>query len=277
MQADLLFLKQDMDFVCQGLTQAAKKKTTRPARSTRGQSLPKAAGERDTPGMFPARSHGRHVRSDDINALEGVVAQTNQRVSEMGAQLEALKNAGIQRDLAIVQAASTTFVRWGRSTCPNSTQLVYTGGVGGAYWDQTGSSNSVLCLPNNPVHGHSFARPSEYVSELYGAEWNTHAYNQDPVCSVCLTQGRSASVMIPATTVCPGGWALDYNGYLMGSYPIDPVGHDFVCMDTAMEHRPGSEGSDHGLRLFYTYTHCGRLPCPPYTDNTLVACVVCSK
>ena len=42
---------------------------------------------------------------------------------------------------------------------------------------------------------------------------------------------------MPATTACPGGWTLEYRGYQMGSYPSDPAGHDWVCMDSAMETR----------------------------------------
>ena len=226
-----------------------------------------------------AKTHDRNIRSDDPSPLEGVVAQLELRVSQTGAELQALKNADVQHEQAIVQAASTTFVRWGRSVCPNSTQLVYTGVVGGGEWSTPGSSGTVLCLPLNPVAGNLATEPA-LKSELFGAEFHTDPdshQDKDPVCSVCLTQGRSSSILVPATTAFPSGWTLDYSGFLMGSYPKDPAGHDWVCVDSAMEPRLDSERDEDGLKLFYTYTRCGSLPCPPYHNDHLVTCAVCSK
>ena len=226
-----------------------------------------------------AKTHDRNIRTDDPSPLEGVVAQLELRVSQTGAELQALKNADVQHEQAIVQAASTTFVRWGRSVCPNSTQLVYTGVVGGGEWSTPGSSGTVLCLPLNPVAGNLAIGPA-LKSELLGAEFHTDPdshHDKDPVCSVCLTQGRSSSVLVPATTACPSGWTLDYSGFLMGSYPKDPAGHDWVCVDSAMEPRLDSDRDEDGLKLFYTYTRCGSLPCPPYHNDHLVNCAVCSK
>ena len=228
--------------------------------------------------LFSRKSARLQVRSDDANALEGVVAQLDQRVSQVGAEVQALKNTDAQHEQAIVEAGSTTFVRWGRSVCPNSTQLVYSGVVGGGYYSNPGSSTTVLCLPLNPVTTIQAQRPP-LIALLFGAEYHTdndEHYNQDAVCSVCRTP-RSSTLLLPTTTVCPDGWTKEYSGYLMGSYPTDGAGHDFVCMDSAMEHRVAGERDENGLKFFYTYTKCGSLPCPPYTNDQLVNCAVCSK
>ena len=117
------------------------------------QSLQQAARTRSTPleKDTDSESYHLHSRSDDTDyyhILERALVQANQRVSEMEAEVQALKKADVNREQAIVQAASTTFIRWGRSVCPNSTRLVYTGVVGGGGWSQIGSSTTV---PRSPL------------------------------------------------------------------------------------------------------------------------------
>ena len=45
--------------------------------------------------------------------------------------------------------AGHTYVRWGRTTCPeiSQTSLIYTGRVGGSWYGQGGGSAEYLCLP----------------------------------------------------------------------------------------------------------------------------------
>ena len=208
--------------------------------------------------------------------LEPEVNQMSQTLSEVTAEVQSMKNANSQQDQAIQQAGTSTFVRWGRSVCPSSTELVYSGVAGGAWYDDGGSTTTAFCLPLNPVLA-SHYKPSEY-DWMCGAEYQTdhHSYQRDPVCSVCRTP-RPTTIMVPATKVCEDGWTLEYSGYLMGSNPKDPASHEAVCMDTAFENRPGSGANQNGLLFYFMFTYCGSLPCPPYQGNKLVTCAVCSK
>ena len=229
------------------------------------------------------------ARADDVDALEPVVAGLSQRLGEVGAevaalqssvsgQVAALKAANADQDLAIRAAATSTYVRWGRSVCPGAAQLAYAGVAGGGDSGRSGSPPTVLCLPLDPVPP-SPAHPG-HSGELWGAEYQTESGQQhtdkDPVCAVCRAP-RPTVLTVPATTRCPAGWTAEYSGYLMGSYPGHSGNKDFVCMDSAFEGRLGSEADEGGLLLYYTKTHCGSLPCPPYEDGTIVSCVVCSK
>ena len=192
-------------------------------------------------------------------------------------QVQILENSNAAQDQAIREAATSLFVRWGRSVCPGSAQLVYSGLVGGGLFSKKGSAPDVLCLPKNPVL-EDMDMPYLY-SEVYGAEYQTTSAgsdNRDPVCAVCRTP-HPTTVMVPATNVCESGWTLEYSGYLMGGSPNHPSGHSFVCVDSAFESRPNSDSNDDGLLLFFTFTKCGSLPCPRYRDRKAVTCVVCSK
>ena len=210
------------------------------------------------------------------NILEPEVNQMSQRLSEVAAEVQSLKNANSQQDQAIQQAGTSTFVRWGRSVCPSSTELVYTGVAGGAWYDDGGSTTTAFCLPMNPVLA-SQHKPSEY-DWMCGAEYQTNNrhHQKDPVCAVCRTP-RPTTIMVPATNVSEDGWTLEYSGYLMGSNPKDPASHEAVCMDTAFENIPGSGANQNGLLFYFMFTYCGSLPCPPYQGNQLVTCAVCSK
>ena len=226
------------------------------------------------------RRRAPQIRADDINSLEPVVTQLSQRLNEVGAEVEALRTVTTQQDERIQEAATSTFVRWGRSTCPSSAELIYTGAAGGTDYRGSGSSTTVLCLPLDPVFD-SLTKPYVYA-ELWGAEYQTHEANpthsdKDPVCAVCRTP-RPTTIMIPATNRCHDGWTLEYSGYLMGSYPSHASGHEFVCMDADLEDRVGSEQSQEGALMYYTFTRCSgsSLPCPPYVQDKAVTCAVCS-
>ena len=200
----------------------------------------------------------------------------NQRLGEVVAEVQALKNANSQQDQAIQQASTSTFVRWGRSSCPGSAELVYSGIAGGGWYDSSGSTTTAFCLPLNPSLATQSSKPGEYDS-MYGAEYQTehHHYQTDPVCAVCRTH-RPTTIMMPATNVCESGWTLEYSGYVMGSHP-GYAGHEAVCMDSSFESRAGSSHNDNGFLFFLMYTSCGSLPCPPYEADKLVICAMCSK
>ena len=211
------------------------------------------------------------------NTLEPEVNQMSQNLSDVTAEVQSLKNLNSQQDQAIQQAGTSTFVRWGRSVCPSSTELVYSGVAGGAWYDDSGSTTTAFCLPLNPVLGTEVNMPSQY-DWMCGAEYQTehHHFRMDTLCAVCRTP-RPTTIMVPATNVCEDGWTLEYSGYVMGSTPDNPASHEAVCMDSAFESRPGTSANDDGFLFFLMFTYCGSLPCPPYQSNKVVTCAVCSK
>ena len=122
------------------------------------------------------------------------------------------------------RSGGVTYVRWGRTTCPDTegTQVVYTGRAAGSHHTHTGGTNDYLCLPEDPEY-RQFETGIQGRSPIYGAEYQAQgneplgAFHQHNVpCVVCCTS-RVSVLMIPARVSCPTVWTLEYSGYLMAS------------------------------------------------------------
>ena len=217
-----------------------------------------------------------HKIETEIQTVNNKMASYVQVLSDKNAvEVQTMQRIVLDQDLAIQHAASSTFVRWGNSSCPSSAGVVYSGVAGGGLLSRQGSPPTVLCLPRNPTLA-DLPVPLQY-SELHGAEYEVDQHeDQDVVCAVCRTP-RPTTIMVPATDVCEDGWTLEYSGYLMGGSPNHASGHDYVCVDSSLEGRASSGSDDDGLLMLYVFTRCGSLPCPDYRDGKAVTCVVCSK
>lgn len=221
----------------------------------------------------PAAKHA--TRSDDASPLEATVSQLSQQVVNMAADIQSTHNKNTQQDAAIRQASGSTFVRWGRSYCPSTAELVYSGYLGGGDTARvSGSPSNRLCLVQNPV---LLSSPGNRVAHVYGGEYEDDPHdNQDPVCAVCRSP-LVTTIVIPGTNVCPQGWTSQFTGQVMGSPDDHPSGADYVCVDSDMESRPGSAEGNPASELWPTSTVCGSLPCPPYVSGRVLTCAVCSK
>ena len=169
---------------------------------------------------------------------------------------------------------------------------IFAAGVaGGTYYDRTGGGSNYLCLPRDPEWGTKpsslFQNPS--ASLLYGAEYqvynsryfsaeNAHSlHNNDVPCAVCLSTGRSTTLMVPAKVSCPDGWRKEYAGYLMAERDVHPSSKAYVCMDNAPEVVEGGAADLNGALFYHVEAKCGSLPCPNYRNGWDITCVVCSK
>ena len=229
----------------------------------------------------PASEDGLHLldvslRSDDTLPLEAVVSQMTQQLTQVTADVQTLRNVNTQQDQAIQEARGSSYIRWGHSTCPVSTELVYSGVMGGSLHTLSGAGANALCLSLSPVLLNP--RPDQPHTLLYGGEYETYDshMNKDPDCAVCRSL-RPTTIMVPGTNVCSSGWTLEYSGYLMAGHHTHAASTQFICVDTALEGRIGSDDDHNGHLLYYTETECGSLPCPPYEAYKLVTCAVCSK
>ncbi|KAL8585105.1 hypothetical protein ACOMHN_013123 [Nucella lapillus] len=217
--------------------------------------------------------------SDDVDTLEPVVNQLGTQVETLSANIQALQNRVDDTE----RTSGTTYIRWGSKSCPSAAQLVYSGYIGGSWYDQPGGAVNYLCLPQKPEFDDHRIPPvvssHNHVQELYGAEYQAlseQIHDSLPACTACHVP-KSSTVMIPATDVCMEGWTQEYHGYLMAGAPTHASGSEYVCVDSSEEYIPGTSGNENGKLLYYTVTRCGSLPCPPYVNNKIVTCVVCSK
>ena len=152
--------------------------------------------------------------------------------------------------------------------------------IGGSHYTSTGGAANHLCLTSHPVFdGHR--QPSENgFATVYGSEYNIcpePGCNTTPACAACRVS-RSASVMIPGTNACSPGWTKEYSGYIMAGFPGYSGSSEFICVDSSHgSYVHTSQSNDHENIIYYTHTRCGALPCPPYANDKVVTCVVCTK
>ena len=183
-----------------------------------------------------------------------------------------------------------TYTRWGRTSCPNDTeaQLVYSGRAGGTNYNVRGGSAEKICVPDDPdyIPGSVNISSVTYKNVIQGVEYEVeypgvstplqYLHEQNAPCAVCDVPTRARVIMVPAKTVCPPSWTREYYGYLMTEHD-GYYRSTYTCVDIDPEVVPG-EGSNTNPSLFYhTVTNCNGLSCPPYEDNRLLYCVVCTK
>ena len=82
--------------------------------------------------------------------------------------------------------------------------------------------------------------------------------------------------MLPAKTVCPSTWTLEYSGYLMAAHKSDDR-TSFECLDKDPESIPGSANDVKMAFMYHVEATCTGIPCPPYNDYKELTCAVCTK
>ena len=190
--------------------------------------------------------------------------------------------------------SGVTYTRWGRTSCPNDTdaQLVYSGRAGGTNFNARGGSAEKLCLPDNPDYNIpgtldlSSSPVQQYKGVIQGVEYEPnygipgnpiqHLDDHNAPCAVCDVPTRARVIMIPAKTVCPSTWTREYYGYLVTEH----VGHyrsSYSCIDVDSEVVAGTGGTENPSLFYPTVTDCNGLSCPPYVNNHMLSCVVCTK
>lgn len=226
----------------------------------------------DVNDIYDNTNAKHHDLRQDLNDMDGKVQQLKQSVKE-GSKI-----------------SGTTYIRWGRTTCPNNgSEETYTGYAGGSWYDHTGAAASMLCLPEDPdwdlgkyndasesfafVYGSEYDEKTERSGRLIG---NSH-HQQNVPCVVCNIRSRSSYIMVPGKTKCPDGWTMEYCGYLMSGYYAHKRASDYFCIDMEPEDAKGGEKNENGYVLYFVESRCGSLSCPPYVNGRELPCVVCTK
>lgn len=180
-----------------------------------------------------------------------------------------------------------TYPRWGKTTCPPSSQIVYEGVMAGGKHNVKGGGSNYLCLALEPIFdgpqaGNNFGAyiyGTEYEFTTFAAMPNIH--NQDVPCVVCLARSKHHVLMIPGRNICPTeqGWTLEYNGFIMADH-VDQARSEYICMDKTAEGIPRTINNDNHAVIRPVEAQCGTngggLPCPPYVSGYEVTCAVCT-
>eukprot|EP00117_Sycon_ciliatum_P047156 scpid68756/ scgid33707/ len=195
----------------------------------------------------------------------------------------------LEQQLSKVEAKNdtitTSFTRWGRSECPSSSTLVYSGWVGGAYHSDLGSGANPQCMPKTPTYGRysdyqwgGIMYPAVYKMQGQNEPWHAENTDRSATCAVCESRGRSTSIMMPGRNTCPDGWTREYYGYLTSAnFNIDHRSM-FLCFDDQIEAGDDISSSYATHHLYVAAVDCRNSPmCPPYYNARELTCAVCSR
>ncbi|XP_003728438.2 short-chain collagen C4 [Strongylocentrotus purpuratus] len=180
------------------------------------------------------------------------------------------------------------YTRWGNDVCPEDAEHIYSGSIGGAHFDHTGSGSNYLCMPDEPIYDEVETSLHDDRALLYSSEYQVDSgpsrirqmHDQTPTCAVCRApSGRTSKLMIPARNVCPSQeWRLEYAGYIMAERNTHQRS-EFVCVDREMVPKTGTMGDQNGALLCLTEVRCvvgDGLDCGPYIDGYEITCAVCT-
>ena len=187
-------------------------------------------------------------------------------------------------------SGGTTYIRWGRTVCPNETgtELVYDGIAAGSLGSAAGGGANYICMANgDDVEYHDEATTTNLnLATVRAAEYRMqngqaldHLLGYTVLCAVCAVSARSAHVMIPGRLTCPDTWTVEYTGWLVadrnnGNRAI------FICLDKTPDATiKTSTSSPESARMHHVESACSStgLPCPPFDATKELACVVCTK
>ena len=186
-------------------------------------------------------------------------------------------------------SGGVTYVRWGRTTCPNTpgTELVYTGRAAGTQHNHQGGGGNYQCVTEQPEN-FDYGVGTQTASYMYGAEYQinegtvpssmSNLHDHDVPCAVCYCSTRVAILMIPGRYTCPQSWTREYyhNGYPMAEH-YSHHRSTFECVDAAPETVTGGQANQNGAVFYHVEPRCGSLPCPPYEEEKEMTCAVCTR
>ena len=148
-----------------------------------------------------------------------------------------------------------------------------------------GSAAEYVCLPHNPDFISGEKATTSYQAYIYGSEYEDNVfgnnlYNKDVPCAVCISNMANTIIMIPGKSVCINGWKKEYNGRLASQASSNVkfrAAGQYVCVDHNPTPLEGGSDNKEGKLFYPVHAICGSLRCPPYVNNELLTCVVCSK
>ena len=151
---------------------------------------------------------------------------------------------------------TTSYVRWGSSSCPAGSNKLYTGYAAGSWYDHSGSGYNTLCLHPEPEPLQSSTSDAEtYSARVYGTEYESTGYkknpkeNHDALCTVCSLADGAEDVYTQwgRADGCSNGHETLYTGMAMANY-YNQQKSEWVCVDNEHATRAGSsnnEGANH--------------------------------
>ena len=261
-------------------------------------------GEKGHPGEFPREKGEKGVAGEmgdtGVMGSKGEKGQAGEKGNKgekghkgdvgpsgpMGLRGPKGDTSGQKGSKGDVASNGVTYIRWGRTICPQGTSLVYSGVAAGTKYNTKGGTSDTLCLAGNPQYkagdasSSTAARLSGVQNEVRGSPatpLKSRYYTYLP-CALCYTTTKSTSFMLPGRYTCPSGWSSEYTGYIMTEWTGNSVAgrRDTICVDQDAE-EASTKGRANPAMLYLMQVTCIALDCPPFDSQKPLTCVVCSK
>ncbi len=228
----------------------------------------------ETVSRRPAPKHGHFTAICSLLVILILLGLSIVGVAVVAMASYSKANSLQDQDTHLSSSLGVVYTRWGGASChSNDTVMLYSGLMGGTRLPDIAGGSSHLCLPSEPQYPHdSMSNTLTNYDFVTVSSYKSSTTDSVP-CAVCAVVSHTQSLMIPAMTSCPKGWALGYHGYLMSGSARRTA--EFVCVDH--DELPDSvDVMEVGL-LSYVKALCTSLPCPPYNQQKRLNCVVCIK
>jgi hypothetical protein len=174
-------------------------------------------------------------------------------------------------------AGGNVFIRWGNSTAPAGTDLLYWGYAFGPHY--TFAAPGDLIVVNSSSPGDSI---SAQGSLLYPAEMETVGtplsafIPQDSKLKAAVCFSNSPTATIWGTDTPPVGWSALYTGYAMASHYTHGAPAGTYCVDH-LNFESVTFGNQNGPLLFPSKSWTSGYGVEAGLNSRLIKCVVCKK
>ncbi len=232
-------------------------------------------------------NEGRVAPVELVSPMSGYSASTSGREMTCAVCMRARTASTDVPPLQETRAPTgVSYVRFGSTTCPDTSNLVYRGAAFGRDYNKQYGPLGTYCATFgaqwltyvNGNQGYTLAYQSKYAtSTSYGiSAWNS-IDSKDVPCVRCEAPGQLETRIFPAKTQCPTGWQKEYSGMYLTSYYSHARG-DFVCVDLDATGDPmgsGSSTSDSNL-LYPLELESYISDTTGYATNRELPCTRCS-
>ena len=172
-----------------------------------------------------------------------------------------------------------TYIRWGNSTCPYGTNIIYKGVSAGGHHNHKGAPSNMMCLPLN---GTRYLNSQGGWYRAFAVEYrvsgiHNHANCHNMPCALCEVTERVNKIMVPSHYECPYGWHKEYSGYIMTGNPGQEGSSMFHCIDESLEQVKSSGACEDVHHLGTVFIDASSLVHEPNNGGQELPCVVCTK
>lgn len=215
----------------------------------------------------------KRILLDDQTLIQQKLDKLQSMLQSQQAQINELtvENAALRNEIDNGNKGAV-YIRWGRRRCNNGSELVYSGFVGGPWYNSHGSGSNPVCLSPDPLWGQHNDHLDTHAAYMYGAEYEfteieQGLINENVPCAVCWSPTAVTTLMIPGRNKCYGGWKEEYHGYLAANRGEYLSGIQYTCIDESPEKLDSGHDNQDGVLFFEVEGRCGSLPCPPYVNG----------